>query len=119
MRVRTADLGLTGAMPAHHVEIQLTCGSAEEADSIANALVERRLAACVQQLPIRSVYRWEGAIERADEVLLLAKTSRAQYLHIERLVLELHSYDVAAITCTELVTGSPSYLGWIDEATTT
>ena len=104
-------------MPAHHVEIQITCGSTEEADAIATALIERRLAACVQRLPIRSTYRWEGEIQHDDEILLLAKTSRAQYLHVERVVLDIHSYDVPAIACVELATGSPGYLAWVDAET--
>lgn len=100
-----------------HVEIQITCGSTAEADVIATALVERRLAACVQQLPIRSTYRWNGMVERDDEVLLLVKTRRARYSDIERAVFELHSYDVPAITCVEIVAGSRSYLDWIDAET--
>lgn len=97
-----------------HVEIQVTCASAQEADTIATALVERRLAACVQQLPIRSTYRWQGAVERDEEILLLVKTTRARYPDVEAAVLELHSYDVAAITCVDIVAGSAAYLAWID-----
>jgi periplasmic divalent cation tolerance protein len=100
-----------------HVEIQITCGSAAEAELIASALVEQRLAACVQQLPIRSTYRWNGAVERDDEILLLVKTRLARYSDVERTVLELHSYDVPAITCVEIVSGSRSYLDWIDAET--
>ena len=67
-----------------HVEIQITCGTDAEADVIALALVERRLAACVQRLPIRSTYRWRGTVERDDEVLLLVKTRRDRYDAVER-----------------------------------
>ena len=100
-----------------HVEIQITCGSAAAADVIATALVERRLAACVQQLPIRSTYWWNGVVERDEEILLLVKTRRVRYPDVERAVLELHSYDVPAITCVEIVAGSRSYLDWIDAET--
>jgi periplasmic divalent cation tolerance protein len=100
-----------------HVEIQITCGDAAEADTLATALVARRLAACVQQIPIRSTYRWNGAVERDDEILLLVKSTRERYADVERIVLDLHSYDVPAITCVEIVAGSPSYLDWIDTET--
>jgi periplasmic divalent cation tolerance protein len=100
-----------------YVEIQITCGSREEADAIATALVERRLVACAQQLPIRSTYRWHGTVERADEILLLVKTTRERYADVESAVLALHSYDVAAITCVEIVAGSPAYVAWIDTET--
>ncbi len=95
------------------LEIQVTCGGAEEAERLATALVEQRLAACVQQLPIRSTYRWNGAIERDDELLLLVKTTRDRYAEVERLVLDLHSYDVPAITAVEVVEGSAAYLEWV------
>lgn len=100
-----------------HVEVQIACGGPEEADAIATALVERRLAACVQRLPIRSTYRWRGAVERDDEILLLAKTTRDRYPALEVAVLAMHSYDVAAITCVDIVAGSPAYLAWIDAET--
>jgi periplasmic divalent cation tolerance protein len=100
-----------------YVEIQVTCTTREEADAIATALVERRLAACAQQLPIRSTYRWHGVVERAEEVLLLVKTTRERYADVESAVLALHSYEVAAITCVEIVAGSPAYMAWIDAET--
>lgn len=100
-----------------YVEIQVTCASTEEADTIATALVERRLAACVQRMPIRSTYRWDGALHHDDEVLLLVKTTRERYADVESAVLALHSYEVAAITCVEIVAGSPAYLAWIDAET--
>lgn len=101
-----------------HVEIQVTCGSREEAGTIAGALVERRLAACVQEVPIRSTYRWEGVVERDDEILLLAKTRRDRYEAVESAVRAVHSYDVPAITCVDIVGGSADYLAWIDAETT-
>lgn len=100
-----------------HVEIQITCGSVDEAQRIADALVERRLAACVQQLSIRSTYRWDGAIQHDDETLLLAKTRAARFDDVASLVAELHSYDVPAITAVPVVAGSDDYLEWIDAET--
>ncbi len=100
------------------VEIQITCGSGEEAERIAEALVERRLAACVQQVPIRSTYRWRGVVERDDEFLLLVKTSERRVDDVTTAVLELHSYDLPAVTAVPLAGGSPAYLDWIDTETT-
>lgn len=102
---------------SEHVEIQVTCSRSEEADAIADLLVERRLAACVQQVTIRSTYRWEGSVEHDDEILLLVKTTRARYRDVEAVVREQHSYDVPAITCVGIVAGSADYLAWIDDET--
>jgi periplasmic divalent cation tolerance protein len=100
-----------------HVEIQITCGSQDEADRIAAALVDGRLAACVQRLPIRSTYRWEGAVQHDDEVLLLVKTVAARFDDVAATVRELHSYDVPAITAVPIVRGTDDYLAWIDAET--
>lgn len=106
-----------GGVMSEHVEIQVTCGSAEEADRIADALVARRFAACVQQLPIRSTYRWEGEVQHDDEILLLVKTRAARFADVASAVRELHSYDVPAITAVAIVRGSDDYLTWIDAET--
>ena len=100
-----------------HVEIQITCGSVAEADRIAGALVERRYAACVQQLPIRSTYRWDGVVQHDDEVLLLVKTRAARFDEVAATVRELHSYDVPAITAVPIVAESSDYRAWIDAET--
>ena len=100
-----------------HVEIQITCGSADEATLIADALVERRYAACVQQLPIRSTYRWQGVVQHDDEILLLVKTTGARFDDVVSAVRELHSYDVPAITALAVLRGSDDFLAWIDAET--
>jgi periplasmic divalent cation tolerance protein len=105
-------------MDAHIVEIQITCGNDREADLIAEALIARRLAACVQQLPIRSIYRWRGAVERDDEILLLAKTTRPRIEGVRATVRELHSYDVPALTVIDIADGADDYLAWISAETT-
>ncbi len=93
-----------------------TCGSAEEADSIARALVERRLAACVNVVPnLRSIYRWKGAIEQAPEQLLLIKTTRALFERLEAELRSLHSYEVPEVLAFDIAAGSEPYLAWIDE----
>ena len=84
---------------------------------IAAALVEARLAACVQVVgPVRSTYRWEGRVESAEEWLCLAKTTAGL---VDRAVDEIgrrHSYDTPEITVTPIVGGSVRYLGWIDDS---
>lgn len=100
-----------------HIEIQVTCGSADEAARIADLLVERRYAACVQQHPIRSTYRWEGEVQHDEEILLLVKTRAARFDDVVATVRELHSYDVPAISAVPIVRGSADYLAWIDTET--
>lgn len=84
------------------------------AESLAHALVERRLAACVNILPpCLSVYRWQGAVEQADEVPLLIKTTRARYAELEAALGELHPYSVPEIIALPLAAGLPAYLDWV------
>ncbi|HET8813752.1 MAG TPA: divalent-cation tolerance protein CutA [Solirubrobacterales bacterium] len=98
------------------VQVLTTTGSEEEAGRIAELLVERRLAACVQVVgPIASRYRWQGAIEEEREWQCLAKTTRAAYDAVEAAIREAHSYDEPEIIATPIVAGSPGYLAWIEE----
>ena len=91
-----------------------TCGSAEEAASIARALVERRLAACVNIVPgVRSVYRWKGAVEEAGEWLLIVKSSQALFERLEEELRRMHSYETPEIVALPVVAGSASYLEWL------
>ncbi|MGH7804266.1 MAG: divalent-cation tolerance protein CutA, partial [Candidatus Binatia bacterium] len=84
--------------PDEALVVLMTAGSVEEAARIARALVEERLAACVNLVPgIRSIYRWQGAIADDAEVLLVAKTRRASLDALERRVRELHSYEVPEV----------------------
>src|ERR1700737_4845098 len=94
-----------------NIVVLVTCGSAREAGRIAHALVEARLAACVNILnaPIRSVYRWKGKVEAAREFLLLIKTSRKHFDALCRTVTRLHSYDVPEMIALPIVAGSPAY----------
>jgi periplasmic divalent cation tolerance protein len=93
-------------------------GSEEEAERIAAALVERRLAACVQVLgPIASTYRWRGEVERAREWLCLAKTAASRYPELEAAVRELHSYEEPEIVAVPIVAGAAPYLNWLREET--
>ena len=96
------------------VQVLTTAGSEEEAGRIAELLVERRLAACVQVVgPIVSRYRWEGAIEEGREWQCLVKTTTAAYEAVEAAIREVHSYDEPEIIATPIVAGSAGYLAWI------
>lgn len=96
------------------VFVYMTAGSLEEAERIGRALVEERLAACVNILPgMVSVYRWQGAVERAEEVVLIAKTRRSGFDALAERVRALHSYDVPCIVELPLGRGDAPYLDWI------
>lgn len=91
-----------------------TAGSEEEARKIANALVERQLAACVNIVPqIESVYRWQGKMESAREWLLLIKTSAEKFAAVRDAIRELHSYDLPECISINIEDGSAAYLEWI------
>jgi len=102
---------------AKYLQVSTAAGSEEEAEGIAAALVERRLAACVQVLgPVGSRYRWRGEIEQAREWLCLAKTEASRYPELEAAIRELHSYEEPEIVATPIVAGSAGYLDWIGES---
>jgi len=99
-----------------HVQVLTTVGSEEDAERISIALVERRLAACVQTVgPIASRYRWQGKVETAREWQCLAKTEAARYPEVEAAIRELHPYDEPEIVATPIVAGSAGYLAWVSE----
>jgi periplasmic divalent cation tolerance protein len=96
------------------VVVLMTASDRDEAERIATALVEERLAACVNVLgPVRSTYRWKGAVERADEVLLIGKTRRALVARLAARVRALHSYDVPEVIALPITAGSAPYLSWL------
>jgi periplasmic divalent cation tolerance protein len=99
------------------VEVLVTAGSPAEARRLARALVERRLAACVNLHPIRSVYRWKGKVEEAREVALAVKTTRARFPALRAAVRELHSYEVPCILALPVAEGHAPYLRWVREST--
>jgi periplasmic divalent cation tolerance protein len=105
-------------MELEPIVVFVTCGSEEEAVKISNALVEDRLAACVNLIsPVRSIYRWEEKICDEKEWLLIIKTQRKRFQEIETRVKSLHSYSVPEIISLPIVEGSSSYLHWLVEMT--
>jgi uncharacterized protein involved in tolerance to divalent cations len=98
------------------IVVYVTAGSADEAERITAALVEERLAACVNRLSgVSSTYRWEGKVERAAEELLIIKSRRDLFERLKQKITELHSYSVPEIIALPILAGSESYLRWLHE----
>ncbi len=99
------------------VQIVCTTPTSELAQSIAEGLVTERLAACVQiSGPIKSIYQWEGKLEKSEEWTLTIKSTLAKYQLIEERIKELHSYDTPEIIATEIAEISEDYGRWIHES---
>ncbi|MDR7481394.1 MAG: divalent-cation tolerance protein CutA [Armatimonadota bacterium] len=97
-----------------------TAGSMEEATRIAEAVVGERLAACVTVVPgVRSVYRWQGRVETAEEVLLVLKTTAPRLEALAARVRALHSYQVPEVVAVPITGGWPPYLAWLVEEVAT
>jgi len=91
-----------------------TCASEEEAGKLARALVEQRVAACVNVIPrVRSYYRWRGEIESGEEYLLVIKSSRVRMPALLAALEKEHSYEVPEVIALPVVDGSPGYLDWL------
>ena len=94
--------------------VLMTAASMQEAEKIANFLVEERLAACAQIIaPIQSIYRWEDKVCRDDEIFFMAKTTRDVFPRLVEAVQRLHSYKVPQLVFVPIADGSANYLGWL------
>lgn len=94
-----------------------TTGSDEQAEAIARALVERRLAACVNIVgQTCSVYRWQGRVVREGEILLVIKTRVSRFEAVRSAIRELHSYDIPEVIAVPLSDGDADYLAWLEES---
>ncbi len=90
-----------------------TVANAEAGGALAAALVEERLAACVNVLPVRSTYRWQGRIEVDEEQLLLIKTTRERWPRLQARIGELHAYDVPEVVALGVADVEARYLDWL------
>ena len=98
--------------------VYITAPNEEEGAKIAQALVEERLAGCVNIVnPIRSIYRWLENIEDDTETLMIVKTQKRLFESLKNRVRELHSYTVPEIIAVPVVEGSREYLKWLEEVT--
>ena len=90
----------------------------ESAGKLAHLLIEKRLAACINILsPCRSVYRWKGKTEDAEEFPVLIKTTRARYPELEAAIRAAHPYELPEIIAVPLAGGLPAYLEWVEAET--
>jgi len=100
------------------IVVFITASDEEEASKIARALVEERLAGCVDIIKdIRSIYSWQGKIEDEKEVFMVVKTQKTLFDSLIKRVKELHSYTVPEIIALPIIQGSEDYLKWLKEAT--
>jgi periplasmic divalent cation tolerance protein len=96
-----------------NVVVLTTLDSTEAATRLAHQIVEERLAACVQAMPIQSVYRWNGAVQEEAEVLLMIKTRGELFAPLEAFINARHSYETPEIVALPIVAGSQAYQDWI------
>ncbi|UCD08817.1 MAG: divalent-cation tolerance protein CutA [Dehalococcoidales bacterium] len=100
-----------------YCSIYVTAGSEEEAAGIGRILIEERLAACANILPVKSIYRWEDSIEDDAEVVMFIKTRSSLAEKVTERVKSLHSYEVPCIVVLPIKQGNTEYLQWIEEST--
>ena len=92
--------------------VYVTCKDRAEAENIANLVVKKRLAACANWFPVRSIYWWEGRLERAKEVAVVLKTTAARVKPLILAVRKAHSYKVPCIVALPILEGNAEYLRW-------
>jgi periplasmic divalent cation tolerance protein len=106
-----------GGMSSDLRLVLTTCASRDVADRLAMALVDRRLAACVNVIPgVSSTYRWLGKIERDDEVLLMIKTAETELAAIETTIKQVSGYELPELIAVEISSGASDYLAWVAAA---
>lgn len=104
-------------MTDEYLQVMTTIATQDDAHRIARALVEERLAACVQVIgPLTSIYWWQEAVEEAQEYLCLIKTRRDRFEALAAAIRTLHPYEVPEILAVPVAAGNPSYLAWLDAA---
>ncbi len=105
-------------MPTSTLITLCTCPSQATAEEIASALVEQGVAACINIIPtITSIYKWQGKLEKANEVLMLIKTDQSRYQDLERALTILHPYELPEIIAVPVEQGLAGYLNWVTQCT--
>jgi periplasmic divalent cation tolerance protein len=105
-----------GDLMKSYIQISTTTETKEQAQKIAQYLVEQKLAACVQITgPIESTYRWKGKVENAQEWLCLIKTRDSLFKKVETAIKKLHPYETPEIIAVPINKGSKEYLNWLDD----
>ncbi|NLZ18537.1 MAG: divalent-cation tolerance protein CutA [Desulfobulbaceae bacterium] len=98
-----------------YIQVETTTATQEQAETIARALLEARLAACVQIVPCQSLYHWQGAIEESRELRCSIKTRRDFFSEVTTLISSLHPYQTPEIVAAAIVDGAPAYMKWLAE----
>lgn len=106
------------AETSQYCTVLVTVPNGTIAETIAHALLEAKLAACVSLFPVTSIYTWQGEVQQEGELQLLIKTDLARFSELEAMVRSLHPYEVPEIIALPIVAGSPPYLQWIAEQVT-
>lgn len=102
------------ASPADVVVVLCTLPNPEKAAEIARVLVEEQLCACVNIVPaVRSIYRWQGAVQDDSEALAVIKTTRDAYDRVAQRIVQLHPYELPEVIALPLVAGHAPYLAWV------
>jgi periplasmic divalent cation tolerance protein len=104
--------------PTKNIVVLVTCASRKEAEHLAESLVHKRLAACVNIASgsVKSLYRWKGKVEAATEAPMVIKTTRRKFAALEKEIRRLHSYDTPEILALPILAGSAPYMQWIEGA---
>lgn len=97
--------------------VMTTFESEEQADRLSEDILKDRLAACIQYIPIKSRYFWEGKICKDSEIMVFFKTRDSLYKKLSEKILQLHPYDVPEVIKININDGTEDYLGWIKEVT--
>ena len=105
-------------MNSEHVIVTTTVDTAPVAAALSAAVLEARLAACVQRLPIQSDYWWQGVVQHGDEIMLVMKTKACLANRLISFIKEQHPYQTPEVVVTPVTGGLAGYLDWIDEVTT-
>jgi periplasmic divalent cation tolerance protein len=102
---------------SEHCLVLSTVANAEDGERLAQALVERRVAACVNVLPgVTSFYRWDGQVQKDEERLLLIKTRTDRFDELRTALVDLHPYEVPEVIALDVAAGHGPYLAWLDES---
>jgi periplasmic divalent cation tolerance protein len=106
-------------MDTPYAIVMTACGDPANARMIAKSLVEKRLAACVQIIPMESFYRWEGEVKNDPELMLFCKIMTSDYAAVEAMIRAGHTYQTPEIILVSIEAGEPNYLAWIAQETKT
>jgi len=105
-------------MPSSTLITLCTCPNQTVAEELATSLVEQGIAACINIIPkVTSIYKWQGKLEKDDEVLMLIKTDQSRYQDLEQALLSLHPYELPEIIAVPVEQGLTGYLNWVTQCT--